>query len=216
MMRRLPLIVLLLMALLGAGWWVLLISPRNAEIGRLEDALLAAAQEESRLRIQIRELEQVRDREVQYLAAVAELEMLIPDIPRLDDLIEQIHGISLGTGVRLESMGPSEPAPSAATPDLREIRVALRLDGEFFQLLGFLFALTDLERLVRVDTVAINSSQDDLGRTMLTVALQVRAFTLADLLPEVLEPLPPIDGVPPDDDDDTDADAAGPVTGGDG
>lgn len=215
-MRRLPLIVLLLMALLGAGWWVLLISPRNTEIGRLEDALAAAAQEESRLRIQIRDLEQVRDREVQYLAAVAELEMLIPDIPRLDDLIEQIHQISLDTGIRLESMGPSEPAPTT-TPDLREIRVSLRLDGEFFQLLGFLFALTDLERLVRVDTVAINSGQDDLQRTILTVALQVRAFTLADLLPEVVEPLPPIEGEPEEEQDaGTDADAAGPATGGDG
>jgi Tfp pilus assembly protein PilO len=219
MTRRLPLIVLLLMALLGAGWWMLLISPRNAEIGRLEDALGAALEEETRLRIQIRDLQAVLDREVEYLTAVTELETLIPDIHRLDELIEQIHQISLDTGIRLVSMTPAEPAPVAGTADLRQISVGLRVEGEFFQLLGFLFGLSDLERLVRVDTVSINSTTPDgLTVTRLIVALQVRAFTLGALLPEVLEPLPPIEGTndeAEEADADDEADAAGPAAGGD-
>jgi Tfp pilus assembly protein PilO len=211
-MRRLPLIVLLLMVVLGAGWWMLLISPRDAQIRGLEDELDAAMDAEALLRARISELEQVRDREVEYLVAVDDLETLIPDLPRLDSLIELIHGLTVETSITLNAMTLSEPAPSAVG-DLREMRANLRIEGEFFQLLGFLFGLNDLERLVRVDSIAVSSGQDELGLTRLGVTLQVRAFTLADVLPEVIEPLPeiedPFDDEPGSADDPAGQDDAG-------
>lgn len=195
MMRRLPWIVGLIVVLLTVGWWVILVSPRNAEIDRLEQELATATDLEQRLRGQVRQLEEVRDREAQYLAALGQLEGLIPERPLLAEFVEEIHALSLQTGIRLDSMAPALPAISPDDDDLRQIVITTRIDGEFFQVLGFLFGLHDMERLARVDAIAVTSEQDDLDRTVLTVGLQLRLFTLADILPEDLDVFPPIDEI---------------------
>jgi hypothetical protein len=40
-----------------------------------------------------------------------------------------------------------------------------------------------MERLVRVDAIAVSSSESESGITILSVAIEMRLFTLADLLP---------------------------------
>jgi Tfp pilus assembly protein PilO len=203
-MRRLPLLFLLAVVLIGVAWWFLLIGPKNADIERLESELAAAQEFEQRLRVQIRQLEEIGDRELQYRVALGQLDGLIPEVPRLDEFIEEIHRLSNATGVDLRSLGPALPAPTTTNGELQEFVVMTTIHGEFFQVLGFLFGLNDMERLARVDAIAVNSSQDEFDRTILDVSLQIRVFTLSGVLPELLDPLPPIDsddgeGAGPDD-----------------
>lgn len=198
-MRRLPLIGVLIALLIGAAWWMFLVGPRNSEIARLESELTSATDREQVLRVQVRRLEDIRDREVQYRAALEVLGQLIPDEPRLDEIIEDVHRLAVDSRIDLVFLAPALPAPTTTGGDLRSIVINTRVSGEFFQLLGFLFGLHDLDRLVRVDALAISSSQDEFGFTTLAVTLQLRLFTLSDILPESFEPLFPIDG---DDDDD--------------
>jgi Tfp pilus assembly protein PilO len=182
-MRRLIVLATLGFLLVSALWWMFLISPRNGDIADLEDELVAAQDTESRLRIQIAQLEEIKDREVEYTAAVGKLDSLIPDRPLLDDFIEQVYTLTEDTGVRLQSLSPSIPTPTTDGAELREIDVAVQIEGEFFELLGFLFGLSDMERLVRVDAVSLSSSIAADGSTILSAGLEVRLFTLADLLP---------------------------------
>jgi hypothetical protein len=49
--------------------------------------------------------------------------------------------------------------------------------------LGFLFGLNDMERLVRVDAVAVSTSTDEEAGTVLSTSIDMTLFTLADLLP---------------------------------
>jgi Tfp pilus assembly protein PilO len=138
---------------------------------------------EGRLRVQIKQLEEIRDSEVQYLAALGTLEGLIPDRPLLEDFIEQIYALANETGIDLQTLAPSLPAAADDGSALREISVSAQVEGQFFEVLGFMFGLSDMERLVRIDAVTASSSQDENGATVLSASLELTLFTTADLLP---------------------------------
>lgn len=184
-MRRIGLIAVVGGLLLTAAWWMFLISPRNGTIGDYQDQLNAAIDTESRLRAQIVQLQEIRDREVEYEAALGKLNALIPDRPLLDEAIEQISSLAGDTGVKLQTLSPSVPAPAVDGSELREINVSAQIEGEFFEVLGFLFGLNDMDRLVRVDGVSLSSTQDETGTTILGASIEMRLFTTADLLPTV-------------------------------
>src|SRR3972149_10010845 len=108
-MRRVSLFVALGALLARAAWWFRLIGPRNSSIADLHDERFVAVDSEQRLRVQIRQLQDIRDREVEYIAAVGQLDALIPERPRLEEFIEQVHALALSTGVELQSLSPSLP-----------------------------------------------------------------------------------------------------------
>ena len=184
-MRRVGLIVVLAALAVTAAWWFLLISPRNAKIDDAHRELSAAVDTEGSLRAQIQQLQEIRDRGVEYEAALGKLNALIPDRPLLDQAIEQIYSLAEETGVVLQTLSPSVPAPTEDGTELRRIDISAQVEGEFFELLGFLFGLNDMERLVRVDGVSLSSTQDEEGNTLLAATIQMRLFTTADLLPTV-------------------------------
>lgn len=182
-MRRTGVLVGLAGLLVTGLWWMFLISPRNAQISELEREQDVAIENQSRLQAQIVQLEEIRDSEVQYLAALGTLERLIPERPMLEDFIEQVYALTSDTGVELLTLGPSLPTASADGSDLREIAVSVQVEGQFFEVLGFMFGLSDMDRLVRIDSISATSSQDEFGNTVLSTSLDVRLFTIADLLP---------------------------------
>ena len=181
-MRRVGLLGVLAAVLVTAAWWMFLISPRNGRIADFRDDLVVAQDTEQRLRVQIRQLQEIRDREVEYLAALGELESLIPDRPLLDDFIEEIFELTNQTGVSLQTLSPALPTLTTDESGLREIVVSAQLEGEFFEILGFLFGLNEMQRLVRVDGIALSSTQVG-GETILSAGIEMRLFTLADVLP---------------------------------
>lgn len=209
-MKRIGILTGLGVLFLTAVWWMFFISPKNAEIADLEDELNVAIGNEQLLRVTINELESIRQAEVEYLAALGQLEGLIPERPLLEDFIEQVYALTLDTGIDLQTLAPSVPS---VTEDslLREIQVSAQIEGEFFELLGFLFGLNDMERLVRVDSIAVSSSQDDVEGTVLSASVQMTLFTLADLLP-LLEEVGTVspDETPPVEDGSGDLEAIGP------
>ena len=208
-MRRVGLLVTLAVLLVTGAWWMLLIRPKNGDIADLEQELIGAIDTEQRLRVQINELETIRQAEVEYLAALGRLDALIPERPLLEEFIEQIYQLTTETGVELQTLAPSIPSSPDDT-DLREVAVSVQIEGKFFELLGFLFGLNDMERLVRVDAIAVSSSTDEVEGTILSASIEIKLFTLADLLPilDELESLTP-DESPDSDDGEGDLEASG-------
>ncbi len=184
-MRRAFLLGFLAAVLVTVAWWLFIIGPRNARISDLEREHLAAVDTEQRLRVQITQLEDIRDRDIEYLAAVGQLNSLIPDRPLLEDFIEQVHALALSTGVDLQTLAPSPPEVVSDESVLRQISVSVQIEGRFFEVLGFLFGLTDMERLVRVDAVSLASSQEEGEGTVLSVGIELKLFTIGELIPIV-------------------------------
>lgn len=198
---RKGLLALLIAFLLAVGWWFFFISPRNADIADADEQLAASQAQEQRLRVQIAQLEEIQADELLYLDALSELEALIPDRALLDEFIEQVDALAENTGIDLRSLAPSVPVQSADS-ELRVVNVSAQIEGEFFDVLGFLFGLNDMERLVRVDGVALSSGVNEQGATILNVTLEMRLFTLADLIPTPEEPTSPVspgDGAEPEE-----------------
>jgi Tfp pilus assembly protein PilO len=197
-MRRLRLLGLLMALLLAVGWWFFLISPRNERITEARDGLQVARQQEVTLRGQIARLQEIRDAQVEYLAGIGKMEALIPQRPLLDEFIDGIYGLSNATGVELFNLAAAPPQIMSES-ELRQITVEVTLDGDFFEVLGFLFGVMDMDRLVRVDSISAASSQDEAGATVLSVSLGLRLFTLSDLVPVSTTTTVPGTGVTPGD-----------------
>jgi Tfp pilus assembly protein PilO len=181
-MRRWVILGVLVAMLLAVVWWFFFISPRNAKISQADEDLRVAQDQQMALAAQVDQLHAIRDSEVEYLAGIAQLETLIPERPLLDEFIEDVYALCSTTGVELLNLSPAMPV---AVPEsaLRQITVSVTIDGDFFEVLGFLFGVMDMDRLVRVDTIAIASGQDETGATSLSATLGMRLFTLTDLVP---------------------------------
>lgn len=160
-----------LMAILGmlavtALWWVFLVAPRNAETADVDANIDAERTREATLRQQIANLQDIKDQEVSYLFAIGQMENAIPEFPEVDAFLEELNFLANRTGVILEQVSlatPIEPAEDAGGP--LTINATMNVQGQYFEVLGFLYGLEAMERLVRVETVSLRpievSDEDD-------------------------------------------------------
>ena len=137
-----------------ALWYFFLLSPRNSKIADLDDQLQTAIAEGDALRIAAVALRDVQENDVAFLAAIGEMEAGIPEEPELAVFIEEVTALAAATGINLQSLAPSEPTASPELP-IYEITITLALEGEYFEMLGFLFGLDDMERIVVVQALSI-------------------------------------------------------------
>lgn len=209
MNRRTLLIGAAVAVLVAVLWYFLLWSPRSDDIAAARDRKEAAQQQVAQLQTEIARLQAEQRDEPLRRAQLEKLRSAIPDDPNLAQFILDANDAAVRAGIDFISIAPTPPAAAstaattattvpaeggeaatttapaqaAATPPA-EVRLALQIQGGYFQVLDFMNRLNDLPRLVVTDSV--NVSSDQTGR--LTVALQGRMFTRA---------LPPGFGGPP-------------------
>jgi type IV pilus assembly protein PilO len=186
-MRRGPLIIgILVTLLLTAAWWFFLVSPQRERAQLAEDEREQAEQEEFLLRTELAALEKIQDNELRYRAALAELEAAIPDTPQTATLIDDLSELADDTGVAWVSGTYGDPVEIEGE-DYLEIPLTIVIEGQFFEVLGYLYGTAELERIVRLDSVAIAPQQEE-TINLLTVNLSGRAFTTSGAgLPEIDE-----------------------------
>ncbi len=158
MKRSTVLLVILGLLAVTAGWWMFVIGPRNDAISMAEDQLFTAEQQANQLRVRIQQLNDIKDQEISYLFAIGEMETSIPTEPEFDTFLEDLTFLAERVGVDIIALSATPPALSGAeeAAALFEIDLNLSLEGQFFEVLGFLFGLEEMERLIRVDTLALN------------------------------------------------------------
>jgi len=156
MNRRLLAFGTLFFLLVSVLWYFFLLSPRNGKLADLDDQLQTAIAEGDALRMAVVALREVQENDVAFLAAIGQMEAGIPEEAELAVFIEDVTALATATGVSLQSLSPSEPTASPDMP-VYEITVTLAMEGEYFELLGFLFGLDDLERIVVVQAISITA-----------------------------------------------------------
>ncbi len=156
MNRRMLALSVLAAILVTVVWFFFLISPRNSMISELDDDLNIALAEASSLRIAVAALQDVQNNDVAFLAAIGQMEAGIPEEAELAVFIEEVTALAEANGVSLQSFAPSEPVLSAELP-IYEITISLAMEGEYFELLGFLFGLDDMERIVVIESISITA-----------------------------------------------------------
>jgi Tfp pilus assembly protein PilO len=179
-MRRGLLLGVLMFFIITAGWWFLFMSAKSSEIGEFNDELDAARLETSTLESRRDELKALEAREGEFLLGIAEVQSSIPATPDGAALIEDINQIAEDTDVDLLTFSPGLPLPSTI-PGLVEIQIQMTFEAPYFKVLSFLFALEDLERLVRVDQISITSRLLEDGTNLLSTSITASAFSEVDL-----------------------------------
>ena len=217
MNRRLLAFSLLGFLFVTVLWYFFLLSPRNGKISDLDDQLQTAIAEGDALRVAAVALRDVQDNDVAFLAAIGQMEAGIPEEPELAVFIEEVTALAEATGIELQSIAPSEPTASQTLP-VYEITVTLAMEGEYFEMLGFLFGLDDMERIVVVQALSITAGAgggeeipDEIDTTTtvpddgtsstttttiptlqsngLSLSLTVKLYTRSPLLPSLAVPI---------------------------
>lgn len=179
-MRRGLIFGVLGVLVITAGWWFLFMAGKSTEISDFQDQEAAAQIEQSTLEARRNELQALAAKEGEFLLALSEIQNSIPALPDGAALIEDINSIAVDTGVDLLTLNPTPPVPSVVE-GLFEISTTIRFEAPYFKVLSVLFAIEDLERLVRVDQISIDSALDEDGTNILTVSMTATAFSLSDL-----------------------------------
>ena len=121
-----------------------------------------------------------------YLAAIGQLERSIPDSPQTASLIDDLSVLADETGVSWDSGSYGNPT-EVNGEDYFEIPVNVTIQGQFFEVLGYLYGIADMDRLIRVDSIGISPTQDEAGFTILDVAIAARAFTSRNVAIPIVE-----------------------------
>ncbi len=165
-------------------WWFLVVGGVDA---RVEDARLRGQDLELRragVELQLLRLQEAAESSAAYSRALDEIGLSVPETPAMDRFIEDLHALADRNGVDVVAIGASEPRPYIGEPpaDVLVIELDIALEAQFFEMLGFLFALEDFQRLVVVDSISVNPGGGaDVGSPtfepdVLTVNMNARIF----------------------------------------
>jgi type IV pilus assembly protein PilO len=167
--------------LVTAMWYMLVMQPINGRITDAQDALQTAKDQELTLRTKLARLQKIQDAELTYISAIGALEAQIPATPQMAALIDDLTDLAKQTSVDWQGLTSGVPAPVPDT-DYYQIPISLRIRGQFFEVLGYLYGIADMERVVRIDGVDVSPDQDpETNATVLEVTLTAEAFTTSDL-----------------------------------
>lgn len=154
------LIGVLVLLLITVLWWLFFFSPKRDAVDAAQAELDNAVVRESTLRTRIAQLQEIKDNELSYLFAIGQMESSIPATPQADAFIEDITFLAESTGVELSSITLTPPIVDPDTGGF-EVPVAIAIEGEYFEILGFLYGVEALDRLVLVEAIGLTPLATD-------------------------------------------------------
>ena len=187
-MKRTGLILgVLAVLLVTALWWFFVISPTNTKIADSQDQLQSAEDNEVLLLTQLSRLKKIQENELTYRSAIGALDAAIPPTPQMPALIDSLTELANDSSVEWASGTYGNPV-EVEGKDYFEIPVNLIVQGQFFEVLGYLYGIADLERIVRIDAVSLTPTIDDDGFTVEDVSISAVTFTTGNVVLPVPEP----------------------------
>lgn len=176
-----------------ALWYLLLWSPRKADLSEARDRKEKAEALRDELAAKVSRLRASEKDQPMKNAQVEALRTTIPDEPNLAAFILDTNDAAGKAGIDFISVAPTEPALPSGNPAVTstaaqtgapaprlgsqpaEIGLQLAITGGYFQVLDFLNRVNDMPRLVVTDGLNIAAGDNN----KLTVALNARMFVRA-------------------------------------
>ena len=158
--RNLIILGALAIVLLLVAFYFLLLSPL---LGRLEDADQQREAREAQLaqlEAQVAALEEVRSNSPEIERQLLELSKRIPTQPEIPTLTIQIEEIARASGVTQLSLVPGTPSPPPGGGDYTVQPITMSFEGTYEELQEFLGLTDDLARLVTVNDVTFEPSEE--------------------------------------------------------
>ncbi|MGI8686490.1 MAG: type 4a pilus biogenesis protein PilO [Acidimicrobiales bacterium] len=194
MTRRNMLIAGVAAGLILVLWYLLLWSPRKADLAEAKDRREKAEVLRDELAIRVTRLRASQKDEPMKRAQVEALRTTIPDDPNLAAFILDTNDAASKAGIDFISIAPSEPTAGAGVAGAAavntstaaggapaagalpaEVKLQLQITGGYFQVLDFLNRIGEMPRLVITD--GLNVSSDE--KAKLSVGVTARMFVRA-------------------------------------
>jgi len=168
-------------------WYFMLWNPRQAEIQAAQARTEAAEAQAATLEGEIQRLQEAQRDEPLKQARRGELQAAAPDDPALGQFILDVNSAANASGIDFMTISQTPPTPSE-TGGLSTITLNFSIAGGYFQVLDFMNRLTDLPRLVVIDSVGLSPGESgrvsaSLGTRMFTTATGIDAPTTTTTAP---------------------------------
>ena len=178
-MRRF-LIFLLISILIAALWYFFVVSPINERKDLAEADLETAQTEEFTLQTTLSRLKKIDENQLEYTTAIGHLEAGIPSTPRLAEIIDDLSLLADENGLAWTTGSYSLPTLIAGT-EVYEVGVNVVVAGQFFEVLGYLYGIEEMDRIIRVNSVDLSPGTDDAGFHTMSATISGVAFTTSDV-----------------------------------
>lgn len=161
-------------------FFLLFIRPRQAELGRLDQAIRDEEARTQQLQAELQRLEALRDAAPELQARLQELRAFVPRENEVPNFIFQVQEAADAAGVDFVQITPEPPKPPPEGAPLAEIRVQINAEGGYFSIQDFIRRLYALDRAVRIDLFSL-SGEEDTETGELTVMMESTARIFFDL-----------------------------------
>jgi Tfp pilus assembly protein PilO len=188
--------------LVAAIAFMVVIRPKRAESGRLDEQIAEMQMKVSAAQLASRPQQQATTIKV---ADVFEVSKAMPDTDDMPGIILDLNSVAEATGIKFLSIQPSAPTPKTG---YSAIGITLTFEGNYFDLTDFLFRLRNLVtvrdgrlssagRLFTLDTMSMKEGKD--GFPSINAGLTVSAYVYgaADPAAAVVPPTPTEASPPP-------------------
>ncbi len=175
----------LLAVLVGVGFYFLVLAPIAQNTEEIEAQTASEVSREATLMTERNRLLRVQEAELQYIDAVGELEASIPTSPNQSELINALEALATESAVGWEGATFAQPATNDEG-GYNEILLNVQVTGQYFELLGYLYGMEELDRLIRINSATFAPSVED-SQVELAVTINATAFTTGQILTTEVE-----------------------------
>jgi Tfp pilus assembly protein PilO len=130
---------------LVAGW-LLLVSPARSDISKTKAAAATQSHDNDSARIQLATMRGIAKNLPQEQAELALLNQRVPNAAQLPALLRQIRAAADSSGVSLDNLTPTVPAPLTDAPGISAVSISMEVTGGYADVEQFDDALESLKR----------------------------------------------------------------------
>jgi Tfp pilus assembly protein PilO len=153
----------------------LLVRPKQGELSDLREEVEAEEQTTVSLRADLGRLQALEENAPELRAELAELDGFVPQRHQIPNFIFLVQEAANRSGVGFVQITPQQPKPPPEGATLAQVNVQITASGGYFAIQDLLRRLYDLDRAVRIDTVALTTTGEGQQRR-LDLSMDLRIF----------------------------------------
>lgn len=155
-----------------------LVLPKMGQVSTAKEDLAAAQSEQQTLETQKGALQDTQAQAPENRATIDEVHQKIPPTAEESGLILLINHASIDSGLDLTTLAPSPPVFDDAT-GLSTIVLSMSATGTYNEVTQFTYHIETLPRAAKITALSLTpaGSTDSLGNQVLTISLQINAYT---------------------------------------
>lgn len=155
----------LILAVLGvlvvlAGFYFLLIRPRQGELDTVNQEIQTEQDRTTQLQTELARLQDLQANAPQLQAELAKIRGYVPQDDEVPNFIFLVQDAANAAGVDFVQITPELPKPPPEGAALAEIRAQIGAGGGYFAVQDFIRRLHALDRAIRLDNIALTGTED--------------------------------------------------------